>query len=71
MWDDLLDCNHVRGGRTQVVEEFCDTLLPGAVVAEGVDDPDLAQGDGGCESGGFAVAWDELDVLDTASLGRC
>jgi hypothetical protein len=67
-WDGVLDCNHVRGGGTQVVEEFCYTLLPGTVVAEGVDDPDLAQGNGGCESGGFVVARDELDILDTASL---
>jgi len=66
----LLDCNHVLGGGTQVVEEFRYTLLPGAVVAEGVDDPDLAEGNGCGESGGFAVARDELDVLDTTSLGQ-
>ena len=67
----LLDCNYIRGGGTQVVEEFRYTLLPGAVVAEGVDDPDLSQGNSCCESGGFAVARDELDVLDTTSLGKC
>jgi hypothetical protein len=38
------------------------------VVAEGVDDPDLAEGDGCGEGCGLGVAGDELDVLDAASL---
>lgn len=67
----LLDGNHVLGGGSQVVKEFRYTLLSGAVIAEGVDDPNLSQSNRRCESCGFVVARDELDVLDAASLGGC
>jgi hypothetical protein len=67
----LLDCNHVLGSGTQVVKELRYTLLSIAIIAEGVDDPNLSQGNGWCQSCGFVVARYELDVLDTASLGQC
>lgn len=38
------------------------------VLALRVDDPDLAEVNGGGESSAFLVAGDELDVLDTTSL---
>ena len=65
---DSLDCNYVLGFGTEVVQKLCYTLLAASVVAKGVDDPDLAQGDCCGDSSGFRVAGDEFDVLDTASL---
>jgi hypothetical protein len=52
-------------------EKFCNTLAAIGVLAERVDDPDLARNDSSGESGGLRVAWDELDVLDTATLCDC
>ena len=65
---DSLDCNYVLGFGTEIVQKLCYTLLAAAVIPEGVDDPDLAQGDCCGDSSGFRVAGDEFDVLDTASL---
>lgn len=53
----------------EIVEQLCDTLLTLSVLAERVDDPDLAGADGGGERGGLGVAWDELYVLDTLAVG--
>ena len=54
---------------TEVDKKLGHTLLAGGVCAEGVDDPDFAGCDGGRESGGLRVPWDELDVLDAATVG--
>ena len=54
---------------TEVDQKFSDALLAGGVCAEGVDDPDFAGCDGCGESCGLGVTWDELDVLDTATVG--
>lgn len=53
----------------KIEEKLCDTLLTLSVLAERVDDPDLAGADGGGERGGLGVAWDELYVLDTLAVG--
>src|SRR5689334_9475273 len=62
-----VDGECVLGLLGEVDEEFSNTLLAGGVFAGWVDDPDLTGSDGGSESGGFRVSWDELDVLDTTS----
>lgn len=64
----LLDSDGVTGLRAEVVQELSDTGLAVLVLALGVDDPDLAEVNGGGESSAFLVAGDELDVLDTTSL---
>ena len=50
-----VDGEVVAGFGTEVEEELCDALLALGVLAEGVDDPDLAGSDGGGEGGGLAV----------------
>ena len=45
-------------------------MLALGVLAERIDDPDLAGPNSGGESSGVLVAWDELDVLDTGTVGN-
>jgi hypothetical protein len=48
--EDLLDGDGVASLWSEVVEQLDDALLAVGVFAEGVDDPDLAEVDGGGES---------------------
>lgn len=64
-----VDGNGVTGLLAEVVEELNGTLLAVLVGAEGVDDPDLSEVDGGGDGSRLLVTWDELDVLDTATVG--
>jgi hypothetical protein len=68
-----VDGEIVACARPEVEEQFGDALLALRVLAERVDDPDLARTDSGREGGGFFVAWDELDVLDASTVrdGYC
>lgn len=65
-----VDGDGVAGLLAEVVEELDGALLAVLVGAEGVDDPDLAEVDGGGDGGGLLVAGDELDVLDTTTVGN-
>lgn len=67
--DVRVDGEVVAGAGTEVEEELGNTLLALRVLAERVDDPDLAGADGGGESSGLGVTWDEFDVLDTLAVG--
>lgn len=64
----LLDGRGVAGLGAQVEQQLGDTLLAVSVLAQGVDDPDLAEMDSSGEGRTFGVAGDELDVLDAAAL---
>lgn len=66
--EDVLDCDGIASFWSEVVEEFCYALLAGGVVAERINDPDLAEVNCCCESGGFWVSWDELHILNSTSL---
>lgn len=65
----LLDSNGVTGLLSKVVEELNGTLLAVLVGAEGVDDPDLSKVDGGGDGSRLLVTGDELDILDTTTVG--
>lgn len=67
--DVRVDGQVVAGAWAEVEEELGDTLLALGVLAEGVDDPDLAGADGGSDSSALLVARDEFDVLDTLAIG--
>lgn len=64
-----VDGDGVAGLGAKVVQQLGDALVALRVLAEGVDDPDLAEVDGGGEGGALRVARDELDVLDAAAVG--
>lgn len=64
-----VDGNGVTGLLAEVVEKLNGTLLALGVLAEGVDDPDLSKVDGGGDSSRLLVTGDELDVLDTTTVG--
>lgn len=64
-----VDGDGVAGLLAEVIEELDGALLAVLVGAEGVDDPDLSEVDGGGDGGGLLVAGDELDILDTATVG--
>lgn len=61
--------DRLLGIGAEVVQELRDTLLAVGVLAEGVDDPDLAVLDGRGERRALLVARDELDVLDALAVG--
>ena len=64
-----VDSDCVTGFGTEVVEELSDTLGAGdGIGAEGVDNPDLAEGDGCGDCGAVFVAGDEFHVLDSSAL---
>lgn len=64
-----VDGDGVAGLLAKVVEELNGALLAVLVGAEGVDDPDLSEVDGGGDGSRLLVTGDELDVLDTATVG--
>lgn len=64
-----VDGNGVTGLLSEVVEELNGTLLAVLVGAEGVDDPDLSKVDGGGNGSRLLVSGDELDILDTTTVG--
>ena len=64
-----VDGEVVACARAKVGEQFGDALLTLRVLAEWVNDLDLAGSDSGHESGRFIVAWDELNVLNTGIVG--
>ena len=66
--DGGVDGDNVARVGTKVVEELCDTLLAVGILTERIDYPDLTEVDSSGKSSRFVVAWDELDVLDTATL---
>lgn len=68
---DVLDGGGVAGLGAEVEEQLGDAGGAVGVLAERVDDPDLAEVDGRGESGALLVAGDELDVLDAAALLHC
>lgn len=64
----LLDGRGVAGLGTQVEQQLSNTLLAVSVLAQGVDDPDLAEMDSSGEGRTLGVAGDELNILDAAAL---
>lgn len=65
---DELDGNCVTSFWTEIVEEFCDTLLSVCVCSEGIDDPHLTEMNSCSESSRLGVSRDEFYILDSASL---
>jgi hypothetical protein len=51
------------------IEKLSLARLAVLVGLERVDDPDLTGVDGGCDGGVVLVTWDELDILDTSTVG--
>jgi hypothetical protein len=66
--DGGVDGDNIASVGTKVVEELCNTLLAVDILAERIDYPDLTEVDSSGKSSRFVVSWDELHVLDTASL---
>lgn len=65
----LLDGDGVTSLGTEVVELLNHTLVAVGILAQRVDNPELTQVHGSGNSSGFGVTGDELDILDTATLG--
>lgn len=64
----LLNGNSVASLRAKVVQKLNSTLVTMLVLAEGIDDPDLAKVNCSGQGSGLLVAGNELDILDTTSL---
>ena len=64
----LLDGRGVAGLGTKVEQQLSDALLAVSVLAQGVDDPDLAEMHSSGEGRTLGVARNELDILDAAAL---
>lgn len=58
------------GPGAKVVKQLSNTLLAVGVVAEGVDDPDLAGSNSSGKSSGLGMTRNELDVLDALAVGN-
>ena len=64
-----VDSTLVNSIVAQVVQELGSTLRAVLVGAEGVDNPDLTSANSCGEGGRLLVTRDELDVLDTTTVG--
>lgn len=64
-----VDSNDIASLWTKIKEELSNTLRAVWVEAEWIDDPNLTESDSCSNSCAFCVAGDELDVLDTATVG--
>lgn len=67
--DVRVDGDGVAGFLAEIVEELGDTLRAVGVEAERIDDPDLSEVNSGGDGSSLLVSRDELDVLDTATVG--
>lgn len=65
---DLLDRNFVAGVWPKVIKEFGHTLFSSGIGSERIDDPHLAEFNGGGQSSALRITGDELDVLNSATL---